>query len=505
MAIIGEIIKRAIKVNGLISKDPSPVEAQHEVLLAMLEKAKNTAFGRHYHFEGILSSEDPVRAFQHAVPIFDYDKLYAEWWHYLEVGHENVTWPGGQNYFAMSSGTTSNSKAIPVTDDMLDAIKKAGIQQILSLKNFDLPADFFEKDIMMLGSSTELKERKGFLAGEISGISAANLPLWFRKFYKPGKKIAASKDWDERVAKIAKSAHKWDVGSMSGMPSWSELLLKEIVRLNKVDTIHDLWPNLQVYTTGGVAFGPYKKSFEKLFARPVTYIDTYLASEGYLATQKRPDTDAMALIVDNGIFFEFVPFVERNMDESGAVRQDAEVLALDEVEEGVEYVLLISTVSGAWRYMIGDTIIVKDKVRAEIIISGRTKHFLNVVGEQLSVHQMNTAIQKMQDKFHVQIKEFVVSTVQRDGKKINQWYIGAEQECPTGELRKFLDEELQESNKNFKVARNQALDGLELRVIPTHYFHQWSEQHKKMGGQAKIPRVMNQEDFEAFEEYISKL
>ncbi|TDS17573.1 GH3 family domain-containing protein [Sphingobacterium paludis] len=505
MAIIGEIIKRAINVNGLISKDPSPVEAQEAVLLGMLANAKHTAFGRHYHFERMLAAENPITAFQHGVPIFDYDKLYEEWWHYLEDGHENVTWPGGQRYFAMSSGTTSNSKAIPVTDDMLDAIKKAGIQQILSLKNFDLPADFFEKDIMMLGSSTELKERKGFLAGEISGISAANLPLWFRKFYKPGKKIAASKDWDERVARIAKSAHKWDVGSMSGIPSWSELLLKEIVRLNKVDTIHDLWPNLQVYTTGGVAFGPYKKSFEKLFARPVTYIDTYLASEGYLATQKRPDTDAMALIVDNGIFFEFVPFEEANMDDSGRVRQDARVLTLADVEEHVEYVLLISTVSGAWRYMIGDTVIVKDKERAEIIISGRTKHFLNVVGEQLSVHQMNAAIQKMQDKFQVQIKEFVVATVQREGKKLNTWYIGADQDCPNAEMRDFLDQELQASNKNFKVARNQALDGMELHVVPTTYFHEWSNQHKKMGGQAKIPRVMNQEDFEAFEAYIAGL
>lgn len=508
MAIIGEIIKRAINVNGLIAKEPAPVEAQQEVLLMMLNKAKRTVFGRAYNFEDILNSADPISSFQSHVPVHDYDKLYGAWWHYLEEGHENITWPGGQRYFALSSGTTSNSKAIPVTDDMLDAIKKSGIQQILSLKNFDLPADFFEKDIMMLGSSTELRERNGFLAGEISGISAANLPLWFRKFYKPGKKIAASKDWDQRVARIVRSAKKWDVGSMSGMPSWSELMIREIITHNKLDTIHDIWPNLQVYSTGGVAFGPYRKSFESLFAKPVTIIDTYLASEGYLATQKRPDAKGMALIVNNGIFFEFVPFSEDNMDEHGCVKQDAQVLTLKDVEEGVEYVLLITTVAGAWRYMIGDTVIFTDKEHAEIMISGRTKHFLNVVGEQLSVHQMNNAIQKVQEKFDLEVKEFVVSTVMDDDRRINKWYLGADGtkgSVGSETVADFLDRELQATNKNYKVARNQALDAVEVNVIPVDYFHKWSEQHKKLGGQAKIPRVMNEEEFMAFEQYLSTL
>lgn len=146
-----------------------------------------------------------------------------------------------------------------------------------------------------------------------------------------------------------RAAKNWDIGSITGIPSWSENLLKEIIKFNKVETIHDIWPNLRVYTTGGVAFGPYRKSFEKLFAQPIIYIDTYLASEGYLATQKRPYTNGMAFIVDNGLFFEFVPFSEENMDDNGCVKQDVQVLTVDQVEEGVEYVLLISTVSGAWR------------------------------------------------------------------------------------------------------------------------------------------------------------
>lgn len=505
MAIIGEIIKRAIKVNGLITPDPTPENAQHEVLLSLLSKAKNTAFGKHYRFQEIIESQNPVETFQQQVPIFDYDKLHAEWWHYLEEGHENVTWPGGQRFFALSSGTTSNSKAIPVTDDMVDAIRKAGIQQVLSMKNFDMPADFFGKDIMMLGSSTHLKDYHGFLAGEISGISAANLPLWFRKFYKPGKKIAASDTWEERVRRIAKAAPKWDVGTISGIPSWAELMLKEIIRYNKLDNIHDIWPNLQVYTTGGVAFGPYRKSFEKLLGKSMTYIDTYLASEGYLATQKRPDTDAMSLIIDNGIFFEFVPFKPENMDDKGRVRSNATVLPLKDVTEGEEYVLLISTVSGAWRYMIGDTVIISDKEKSEIKISGRTKHFLNVVGEQLSVHQMNQAIQKVQDKFDIHVQEFLVSTVSENGKYVSKWYLGSDQVFESEELSRYLDSELCNSNKNYQVARKQSLSDVLVHVIPVNHFHDWSANFKKLGGQSKIPRVMNEEDLLKFEAHIATL
>lgn len=506
MAIIGEIIKRVIDVNGLINREASPWEAQKKVLLEMLEEAKKTAFGRKYDFHGMLAEADTVRQFQQVVPIYDYDKLYAEWWHYLHEGYENVTWPGGQHYFAMSSGTTSNSKAIPVTDAMLNAIKKAGIQQILSLKNFDLPSDFFEKDIMMLGSSTKLVEHNGFLEGEISGISAANLPLWFRRFYKPGKKIAESRDWDERMYRVVRAAKKWDIGSMTGIPSWSEILIKEIIRHHKVDTIHDIWPNLTVYSTGGVAFGPYRKSFEKLFAKPMVYIDTYLASEGYLATQKRPDTDAMALITNNGIFFEFVPFTPDNMDEGGCVKQHAPTLTIQEVEEGVDYVLLISTVSGTWRYMIGDTVIVTDKEHAEIMISGRTKHFLNVAGEQLSVHQMNQAIQKLQEQFGLQIREFTVASIRRGERYINKWYLGADEaQTASTQITEALDAALQQNNKNYTVARRQTLDRIEVDIIPVTHFYQWSEQDKNLGGQTKIPRVMSEEDFEAFEAFIANL
>jgi hypothetical protein len=505
MALLGGVIKKAIDFNGFVSREPNPYKAQRTVLLQLLKKARLTAFGLKYGFTDILSSADPIRAFQEKVPVYDYDALYAEWWHYLLQGHQNITWPGGQKYFALSSGTTSNKKFIPVTDDMITAIRKSGMQQVMSLKNFNLPADFFEKQILMLGSSTKLIEQIDHHEGEISGISAANIPTWFGKFYKPGSEIASIENWDEKVQRIAEEAPNWDIGSISGIPSWVELMLKEVIRHNNLQTIHDIWPNLQVYTSGGVAFEPYRKSMEKLLARPLIYIDTYLASEGYLATQKRPDTTSLALIVNNGVFFEFVPFAQEYVDEEGRVKEGAPVLTLEQTEEHVEYVLLISTVAGAWRYMIGDTVTITDKKRSEIKISGRTKHYLNVVGEQLSVQKMNMAIEKLEEAFDMEVDEFVASTVQEDENYVMKWVIGTDKEIDVQKAAEIIDAELCDNNKNYAVARTKALKGVHVEAAPVQQFYSWSETFKKLGGQAKIPRVMKEDEFNEFRAFVQQV
>lgn len=502
MAVIGELIKKAIDITGYIKSDPNPVKEQRGMLYTLLEKAKLTAFGKAYHFKEILESKDIVAAFQERVPVHDYDKMNADWWHYLLEGHQNVTWPGGQKYFALSSGTTSNSKHIPVTDDMLEAIKKSGTQEIMNLSAFDLPAEFFEKQILMLGSSTNLIEKDDHLEGEISGISASNIPGWFGGYYKPGKEIADIKDWDERVKIIAEQAPDWDIGCLSGIPAWIELMLKEIIKKHNLKNIHEIWPNLQVYTTGGVAFDPYRKSLEKLFAQPLIYIDTYLASEGFIAIQNRPETSSMALHTNSGIFFEFVPMEGDNIDEDGLVKPDAKIVALEDAEENVNYCLLISTVSGAWRYMIGDTVMLTDKAKAEIKITGRTKHYLNVVGEQLSVNQMNDALRVLEKDYDVVMTEFIASAVHRDDEFILKWYISSDKFPDAVKVADSLDNALQESNKNYKVARGKALKGVEVVLIPETIFYQWSEETKKLGGQVKIPRVMKEEDFLEFEAFV---
>ncbi len=507
MTVIGELIKKAISVTGFITGEPNPTIAQKEVLLNLIEKAKYTAFGKKYNFTEILKSENPIQKFQEIVPIHDYDKMNEDWWHYLLEGHQNVTWPGGQNYFALSSGTTSNSKSIPVTDDMLDSIRKSGIQQIMSLKNFDLPGDFFEKQILMLGSSTDLINKEDHLEGEISGISASNIPTWFKGFYKPGEEIAAIKNWDQKLARIVEEAPKWDIGSLSGIPSWVQLMLEAIIKHHNLKNIHEIWPNLQVYTSGGVAFEPYRKSFEKLLAHPIIYIDTYLASEGFLAMQRRPDVSSMALSINNGIFFEFVPFEDENIDDKGAVKQNSKVLALADTEKNIEYVLLISTVAGAWRYMIGDTVMITNKELSEIKITGRTKHYLNVVGSQLSVLQMNSALEHLSKNYKdFYVKEFVVSAIRNQNDEyIHKWLLGIDGDFDQIDKEKLaaeLDAILNINNKNYAVARTKALKGVKAELFEVEKFYNWSQEKKNLGGQAKIPRVLKEEEFLEFQEFL---
>ncbi|UOB16738.1 GH3 family domain-containing protein [Abyssalbus ytuae] len=505
MAILGNIIKGVIHAKDALTPEKNPVEEQKKVLEELLSKAKDTSFGKFYNFEEILNSDDIQKSFSASVPYFDYKRINKQWWKKIHQGQENITWPGNPDYFALSSGTTGKkSKKIPVTNDMIDAIKKAGVDQVFALSNFDLPADFFEKEIMMLGSSTDLVEKDDHLEGEISGISASNIPFWFRSYYKPGEEIAKIDDWDKRVEKIAEKAADWDIGALSGIPAWIELMLQKVISHHNLKNIHEIWPNLQVYTSGGVAFGPYEKSFNALMGKPVTVIDTYLASEGFLAFQTRPETSAMQLVTDNGIYFEFVPFQPEYIQEDGSIVENAPSVTLAEVKANQDYILIISTVSGAWRYLIGDTIEFTDVEKAEIKITGRTKFFLNKVGSQLSVNKLDDAVKNLEDKFKIKIPEYTISAKRyEDNEFYHTWYLGTESHVENEKLATELDEFLKNANKNYKVARSKALKGVKVNVIPLSVFYEWSDNNKKKGGQVKMERVMNDEKFANWEEFVS--
>ena len=503
MAILGSIIKTAIDLRGALVSEKSSVESQKEVLKHLLEKAKDTAFGKYYGFKNILESEDIQKSFSEKVPYFDYHQMEEQWWNKTQEGLEDITWPGKPSYFARSSGTTGKtSKRIPVTDEMIEAIRNTGIKQIGALTNFDIPSDFYEKEIMMLGSSTNLEEQEEFLEGEISGISASNIPFWFRGFYKPGEEIALMEDWDQKVETIAQRAKDWDIGALSGIPSWMELMLKKVIEHHGVQTIHDIWPNLQVYTSGGVAFQPYEKSFNQLLAQPIIIIDTYLASEGFLAFQNRPETTSMKLVTDNGIYFEFVPFKPEYILEDGSISQDAPSLNISEVELDTDYVLLISTVSGAWRYLIGDTIAFTDVEKAEIKITGRTKFFLNVVGSQLSVNKMEVALREMEEKFNILIPEFTLAAVKINDEFHHHWYLGTETTIQENEIAEALDQALKEANKNYEVARSKALKGVKVTTVNPEIFHEWNAKNKKKGGQVKMEKVMDEEKFKQWSDFV---
>ena len=499
MAIFGSLIKSAIEFREKFTSESQPIQEQEKVLEELLKKAKDTLFGKYYFFDNILQSDNIQKTFAEKVPFFDYHQMNDQWWSRLHEGQTDVSWPGKPSYFALSSGTTGKtSKRIPVTDDMIEAIRLAGIKQVGALSNFDLPSDFFETEFMMLGSSTNLVEKDDHLEGEISGISASRIPFWFKGYYKPGEDIAKIDDWDERVQHIAENAKNWDIGALSGIPSWLELMLKKVIEHHNLDNIHDIWPNLQVYTSGGVAFQPYEKSFNALLAHPITVIDTYLASEGFIAFQNRPETTAMKLITDNGIYFEFVPFKQEYILKDGSISQDAEVLNLSQVKTDEDYILIMSTVSGAWRYLIGDTIAFTDVERAEIKITGRTKFFLNVVGSQLSVNKMNAAVRDLE------IPEYTISAKRFDGEFYHSWYLGTNAKIDNAKLAEALDESLQNANKNYKVARGKSLKGVKVTSVSPDVFYEWSGANKKKGGQVKMEKVMGEEKFKDWEAFVEE-
>ncbi len=507
MAVLGSIIKGAIHLaDKFNSNRESAAKQQKDELKYLMMNAKMTSFARDHHFGKILSSDHLQEAFRQEIPIFNYDRMHDAYWHRLFDYEKDVAWPGIIQYFALSSGTTrSESKRIPVTPEMIDSIRNTGVRQLLSLKNFDIPSEVFEKEVLMLGSSTDLIPKNNHYEGQISGIGASNIPSWFKGIYRPGENIAAIDSWDERIDAIARVAPSWDVGALSGIPSWIQLMLEEIIKYHKLDHIHQMWPNLTLFATGGVAFEPYKKSFEKLLGQPLIFMDTYLASEGFFAYNSRPETKAMRLVLDNGIYFEFVPFETEYLDENGEVKIDAPALSIDEVAEEKEYIMLVTTCAGAWRYTIGDTIRFTDLERQEIVISGRTKFFLNVVGSQLSVDKLNRAIEDIEQTFDFPIKEYFVAAVKINEEWTHQWYLGIDDPSKMNaeQVAMHLDQTLKELNKNYGAAREKALKYIEVHPLPIDTFYAWHEKHGGKGGQNKMPRVMDLELVSEWEKHIN--
>jgi len=507
MTIIGNVVKSAIAVRKELKSwsDNNPMQVQRKQLDHLLSQAQGTAFGIYYGFKKLLQTENRLTAFQQKIPIHQYEQMHTGWWHQQQT-EENITWKGKPDYFALSASTTGDeSKRIPVTDDMLQSIRSVGLQQFISLANYELPADFFEKDMLMLGSSTQLKKYKNHLEGEISGISASNLPGWFDNFYKPGLEIASIPDWDERIDAIAREAPDWDVAGMSGIPSWIQLMLRRVIEFHQLETIHDIWPNLQVYTSGGVAYEPYRSSFEELFAKKVHILDTYLASEGFFAFTARPETMNMQLAISDGIFYEFIPFNERGFDELGNLLNDPEVLTINEVEENQDYALLISTPAGAWRYMIGDTIKFTDLKRLEIKITGRTKFWLNVAGSQLAEDKMNEAIRELSGKLDAKIDEFSVAALAvGEGNYKHQWILGSDDDFSETEAQSMLDDILQRKNKAYRMARQKALHGMQVKLVTKERFYDWLAADSGKGGQLKTPKVMQEERMRNFLAFLEK-
>jgi hypothetical protein len=510
MAILGTLLKKGIKLRENLEQEyTSPFELQKKELKELMMTANQTEFGKYYNFQDILAHfrrghSDFYVAFKSAIPIHDYNKIYKDWWQLALKGAKNICWPGRIKYFALSSGTSeAASKHIPVTKEMTKAIQKTSVRQIISLSKYDLPPEVFEAGILMIGGTTHLNKKGSYYEGDLSGIQAARLPFWFQHFYKPGKKIASTRNWDSKLNEIVRKAYDWDIGIVVGVPAWIQILLERIIQYHKVDNIHEIWPNLLIYVHGGVSMDPYRKGFEKLLGRPIYYIETYLASEGFIAYQALPKRKTMRLVLNNGIFYEFVPFEEKNFTPSGEIRPEAETLLIDQVAEGKEYAILLSTCAGAWRYLIGDVIKFVSIEESEIVITGRTKHFLSLCGEHLSVDNMNKAIELVSNELNINIPEFTVAGIPYQTLFAHHWFIGTDDKIDTTLLKERIDSHLKKINDDYAVERTAALKEILVDVLPLHKFYDWMESKGKVGGQNKFPRVMKNTQLDEWIKFIA--
>ena len=470
-----------------------------------MRRARYTAFGQAFGFEQILQSKRVEKMFQQKVPVYSYSKIYKDWWHKTLEGQADICWPGKIKYFALSSGTSeSASKYIPITNDLLKGNKVIMIKQLLSLLTYQgISLSAVGSGMLTLGGSTDLQKGPGYYAGDLSGITAKKSPFWFQPFYKPGKKIAKEKDWNKKLVDIVEKAPNWDIGFLAGVPAWIQMCLEMVIEKYKVKNIHEIWPNLTFFVHGGVSFEPYKVGFEKLLGKPITYVETYLASEGFLAWQDKQNAKGMRLSYNQHIFFEFVPFDENNFDENGDMIEAPQALMIHEVEEGKDYAVLISTVAGAWRYLIGDTIRFIDKARAEIIITGRTKHFLSLVGEHLSVDNMNKAIQVVCEDLNISIPEYCVTGVPADNLFAHHWYVACDHVVDEKLLIKKIDHQLILLNDDYAVERKSALKDIRITILSEKTFMSFLESKGKVGGQHKFPRVLKGDLLKDWKNFIS--
>ena len=503
MPLIGRFLKQTTALSyRKNAKKTQGYKEQVKVLQYLLSKSKTTKFGLAHNFSGILN-EGIVHAYQCAVPIMDYDSFYRKWLKYSILGEKDNTWRGRIKYYALSSGTTgSPSKRIPVTSEMIRSFQKSSLRQLSILHNLDLPQSFYSTTVLTVGGSTKLTYKETHVEGDLSGILKKHTSFIATPFTKPGARISGVKDWNKKLDLMVEKAPKWDIGIIAGIPSWCIMLLERIIERYKLDSIHDIWPNLYVYVHGGVFMDPYITRLNQLVNRELDLLDTYLASEGYFAYQEDSSKKGMKLLLNHGIFFEFVPFTTEHFDEHGTIKASASAYTIEQVQEGVDYALVISTNAGLWRYLIGDLVRFTNAEENELVISGRIRQFLSLCGEHLSLENINEALLHTSSYFNVDFPEF---TIYADSEKqCHCWYLGTKQNIDDPEaLIKFLDNKLREANDDYNSARKYSLKAPEMKIILPSVFYSYMAKEKKLGSQNKMPRVLNKKQSKTWLDFIN--
>jgi hypothetical protein len=465
----------------------NPVETQREVLQDLITHGQYTAFGRKYGFNEIFT----VRKFKEAVPISEYEDL-KPFIDKLFEGEEQMLWNTPVKWFAKSSGTTSDkSKFIPITEESLEDCHYQAAKDVLALYyKFNNDSDLLTGKGLVIGGSHQIsKFNDDISVGDLSAVLLQNTPVWANWIRTPELSIALMDEWETKIEQLAQSTIEENVTSISGVPTWTLILIKRILEITGKQTLKEVWPSLELYIHGGVSFTPYKEQFQKLIGPGCIYLEMYNASEGFFAAQDDPNAEGMLLFLDHGIFYEFMPTEEYG-------KENPRTIGLDKVELDKNYALVISTNGGLWRYLVGDTVKFTSLAPFRIVVTGRLKQFINAFGEEVMVDNTDKAIAAAAASTGLVVKDYTAAPIYFGDKNqgAHEWLI--EFEDKPENLSAFttaLDQNLKLVNSDYEAKRYKdiALGLPKVTALPEGLFHTWLKNKGKLGGQHKVPRLSN--------------
>ncbi|KIA96055.1 MULTISPECIES: GH3 auxin-responsive promoter family protein [unclassified Flavobacterium] len=483
------VLKQRIHQIELFLKYPN--EVQEELLHNLLLAAENTIVGKQYDFASINS----YKTFSERLPIATYEELQP----LIErtrQGEQNVFWETPIKWFAKSSGTTNaKSKFIPVSNEALEDCHYKGSKDLLCLYlNNNEDSELFLGKSLRLGGSSQIYENNNTFFGDLSAILIENMPIWAEFSSTPSNKTSLMSEWETKIAAIINETKNENVTSFAGVPSWMLVLMNRVLEDSGKGNLFEIWPNLEVYFHGGVSFSPYREQYKNILPKKdFKYYEIYNASEGFFAIQDLNNSSDLLLMLDYGIFYEFIP-----METFGKPEQ--KVIRLADVELNKNYAIVITTNSGLWRYLIGDTVRFTSLDPYRIRVTGRTKHHINVFGEELMVENTDQAIAKACQLTNTEVIDYTVAPIfmQDKEKGAHEWMIEFKKKpADISQFQKALDETLQSLNSDYEAKRynNMTLNPLVINVARENLFYDWLKEKDKLGGQHKIPRLSNQRDY----------
>ena len=488
-SIASWLLKKRMHQIELFIKYPN--EVQNDILLNLINSAKDTFIGKKYNFNSIKNYQN----FSERVPVFSYEE-FSDKIELARKGENNIFWSSKIKWFAKSSGTTNaKSKFIPVSNESLEDCHYAAGKDLLCMYLSNNPnSQLFTGKSLRLGGSKTPYEKNGTFYGDLSAILIDNMPFWAEFSSTPSNKTSLMEDWDYKMVAIINETLNENVTSLAGVPSWMLVLLNKILKESKKEYISEIWPNLEVYFHGGVSFKPYLNQYDAIINKDsMQYYEIYNASEGFFAIQYENNTNELLLMLDYGIFYEFIL-----MKTYGT--KNEKIIPLSQVEKGVNYAILITTNAGLWRYKIGDTVKFTSLSPYKIVVSGRTKHFINVFGEEVIIENTDNVINKLSSKYNLEIIDYTVAPVfmEKNKKGAHQWFIEFKN-IPSEKINiaQIIDEELKLENSDYDAKRYNdfTLKKPEIIISKRGVFLKWLELNNKMGGQNKIPRLSNERKF----------